>query len=92
MVAVRGRRVERQEFPNLSLMSGVVLFMSFWYMVRELFSHVCLPYSIPATLNCLVTYDTQELRFSPGRCDYLSLHSVHQKSPVSALLAKGHSW
>lgn len=92
MVVVRGRRVGRQEFPNLSLMSEVILFMAFRYIVRELFSHVCLPCSIPATPNCLVTYDSQEQCFSPGRCDYLSLNSVHQKSPISALLAKGPSW
>lgn len=44
MVAGRGRRVGRlefpnlrQAFPNLSLRSQAVLFMAFRYIVRELF-------------------------------------------------------
>lgn len=55
MGAVRGRRVGRQEFPNLSSMSEAVLFMAFRYIVRELFSHAWLPCSTPATPRCLVT-------------------------------------
>lgn len=43
MVVMMGKRVEGEEFPNLSLLNKVVLLITLRYIVRELFSRVCLP-------------------------------------------------